>query len=640
MKRKHEIKHKINNENKHRVMVLTLVMVMVLLAPTWADTGNRNPNGHGNGKGNVTVTAAVPEAGIKAEQQEKWETAVEIYRGVLSEQPGRVDLWRRIADIEAHLKHYEKAAEALKQESQLTPHNREVFFQLSRACAQADQPVKGLAAVERAVKLDRDNIQYLKARAQLANWVGKSKVAADSYYRLIKLLPEDAEMKLNLARADSWSGKLDRSAANYKKYLSGEWRQGNLEVLTEYIKVQTWRGNYASALELVEQYKRKGGDPAVYQRRKADILCRADRPRAGLKELEPLLQRDPDDYEMNTTRTIGYHYDHRPVEASGSLETLVRLRPHSKENRDMRKFVLTPQRHALPMGTRYYSDSIDISIFSAYLDAGVQLSDRVRVKGGYTRDLLKAPVQSAFNNINGEESVLHYKQWAGAEMRLSRGIQLDGYVATEKTDQLSASFSYAVNTRFRLSDGVHLSLGRRLGYFLISPRAVSLEVKMTVNQLDFRWEPSLKHTIALHAQYSTLSDNNTLWQLIAAPRYSVARTMRLNLDVGIKGWWFGYERSPGNGYWAPRFFQSYMGTANGYLKLSGNNGVTFRAEAGLLKSSNMDRFYFGYRLDAEGIFGVYRSLMLKLRAAYLHNSTRGNTIFSAYLLTASLVMRL
>lgn len=65
-----------------------------------------------------------------------------------------------------------------------------------------NQPRKGLEVIEEAVQLEPGNIDFLKARAQLANWSGNSDVAADSYRRLAKLLPHDDLMILYLARAD------------------------------------------------------------------------------------------------------------------------------------------------------------------------------------------------------------------------------------------------------------------------------------------------------------------------------------------------------------------------------------------------------------------------------------------------------
>lgn len=191
-----------------------------------------------------------------------------------------------------------------------------------------------------------------------------------------------------------------------------------------------------------------------------------------------------------------------------------------------------------------------------------------------------------------------------------------------------------------LSDSFYFTMGRDLGYFLISPRAVSLGIRVTANQLNFHWEPGLRPVIPLHLQYETLSDGNSRWEVRLAPRYVYKRTSRLNLDLGVSARIFGYRYAPAaNGYWSPQLFQSYMGIVYGYWKLGVNSGIDFRGEAGMLKSDDMDRFRFGWSVDVQGVFGIYRDILLKLRGTYLHNSFRENRIFTAYLFSISLEMR-
>jgi tetratricopeptide (TPR) repeat protein len=585
----------------------------------------------------------IPEAGLRAEKEGRWEKAIEVYRHVLSREPKRSDLWLRIANIQALLEKKEIMLETLKQAALSNPNDKEIFVSLSQAYAELNRSKEALEAIERAVQLDPENIEYLRARAQLANWQGVPKIAANSYRRLIKLLPENDELLLELARASTWAGQLDRAAASYKKYLSLKWRPGNLDVMVEYIKVQTWRGNFAGALKLLEHYREKGGDESIYLMRRADILCRGSRPRAGLKALAPLLFFDPADYELHTSRIFALHSDHRLDEAVGSLEILNRLRPQSYENQYIHNFVWTRLRHSFPFGAQYYNDSIGISIFSAYLDGGIRLNSNLRLEGGYTRDFLKAPVGSGFNNINGEESALHFKQWGGAKLRLNRFLAFDGYLGTEKAEELPTTLTYGINAHLQLSDMFLINAGINHDYFLISPRTVSLGIRKTTNQIDLQWEPSLQYVFTLYGGYDTFTDGNTRWQVIVSPRYVSTRASRLNLDIGFKAWWFGFKQG-GNGYWAPRFFESYMGVTYGYWKLSENDGISFQGEAGVLRANNWDRYRFGYSVEAHGLFGIYRDLLLQLRAAYLYNAYRVNGdyrgVFSAYLFSASMMIRL
>lgn len=331
-------------QNRFKFRQIGIIVLLVLLVPLM--TANVEA---GTNPGQEAKALEIPEAGLRAEEEGRWEKAIEVYRHVLSREPRRADLWLRIANIQAQLEKKEIMVETLKQAAHSNPNDKEIFLSLSQVNAELNRSKEALEAIERAVQLDPENIKYLRARAQLANWQGVPKIAANSYRRLIKLLPDNDEMLLGLARSYTWAGQLDRAAAAYKKYLSIKWRPGNLDVLIELVKVHTWRGNFAAALKLLEHYREKGGDGSIYLMRRADILCRGSRPRAGLKALAPLLFFDPADYELHTSRILALHYDHRSEEALDSLEILDRLRPQSYENKYMRNFVSTRLRHSLSL---------------------------------------------------------------------------------------------------------------------------------------------------------------------------------------------------------------------------------------------------------------------------------------------------
>lgn len=587
-----------------------------------------------------TPDAAVLKAGMEAEGRQSWSEALQIYRRSLAGDPGQTPLWIRVANIEARLKNTRKVVDALIRAARLNPRNTEILAELSRAHAMNNQPREALFAMERALKEEPENVDFLKARAQLANWRGKPKIAADSYYRLIKLMPKEDKWVLGLAIAHTWDGKLDLASRLYRKYFSKAPKAEDLPAMVHYIKVQTWRGDYASAMKLVEKYLKYGGNKEVYKRRRADILCRGGRPRAGLKQLKALLMKKPGDYELQTARTIALHYDNQPVEAFKSMENLEKLRPQSLENKELRRFISTPFRHKLPASSQYYSDSIGIDIFSNNIGGEVRVHPNVLIKGGYGHNYLEAPLESAFNNIDGTKDATHTRQWAGAAVQLGSSLKIDGYAGSEKAEDLPDALTYSITTSVKLSDQFNISFNRNIQYFLISPRAASLGIRMTTNQVDLQWEPGLRSVLAMNLRYDTLSDGNSRWSTRFAPRFLYRRSARFNLDLGAGVWLFGYKRPHvSNGYWAPKFYQSYMAIANGYIKFGENSGMDFRGEAGVLKADTMDRFMFGWTIDAQGVFGIYGDLMFKLRATYLRNSFRVGQVFTAYLFSASLEMR-
>lgn len=513
----------------------------------------------------------------------------------------------------------------------------EKWFKQSQAFAVQHQPQKGLDAIQKALDLDPRNPRYLEARAKLANWSGEYEIAADSYRRLAELEPDNKRITLFLARADSWSGHLDRSVKGYKTYL--EQHPQEKEIYLELAKVQTWRGHYPAAVKILDSYQKNFGQDKVYLKSKADILARAGRGEQSLKLLEELLLQDPSNYELSVAQTIAFHYSRQPRPALDNLVKLQQLRPGTKELDDLTAFIETPYRSKIQAYGGYYSDSDDISILTGRLTGQLYLSPSASLYIAGQLDNLKANANGPFSNIDGSEDAEQKAAWIGGTFRLSPAIALDGYIGSAKAEDLSPETVYNISADLNLGDRFNIRLGRRYGYFIISPRAVSLGILRGENTLYWQWDLSLRDSLVVHAAYDTFSDGNKRWEAIFFPRRAATRTENLNLDIGFRGWWFGFDQRLGNGYWDPEFFQSYMGVVLGYWKLGPNSGVSFQAAAGILKDDTMDEFEFGYSIDTETFFGIYKDLLLKLRGSYLHNVRQATGAFDAFLVSATLAVR-
>ena len=148
----------------------------------------------------LATASAAPPAGPEAEHNKQWKKAIDIYLETIKTDPKRIDLWLRIATIEYNLKNYPKVFDAYKHAIAIQPDNSELHQGLSQTYAEANQPQAALAEINAAVKIKPDNIDYLKARAILADWAGNSKMAEDSYQRILKLNPKNAIALLGLKK--------------------------------------------------------------------------------------------------------------------------------------------------------------------------------------------------------------------------------------------------------------------------------------------------------------------------------------------------------------------------------------------------------------------------------------------------------
>ncbi|MDA3946894.1 MAG: polysaccharide deacetylase family protein [Helicobacteraceae bacterium] len=165
------------------------------------------------------VETSVPYAGLKAEMEKRWVDAANVYEDAVWNDPYRVDLYLRLADIYAVEKQYEKAADTLRRAIEVAPDRTELYVKLSSVYAVDNKPEKALAAITSAVQLEPDNRAYLMAHAKIANWTKKPKIAAVSLERILQKDPDDKEARLLLAKSQEWAKELDDAIAEYKQYL-------------------------------------------------------------------------------------------------------------------------------------------------------------------------------------------------------------------------------------------------------------------------------------------------------------------------------------------------------------------------------------------------------------------------------------
>ena len=129
----------------------------------------------------------IPGEGLEAEGNKDWHKAISIYLEALSKNPNRVDLWIRIATIEHELKDEALSINAYQHAVKLQPNNPALHKTLSEIYAESNHPGLALVAIDDAVKLRPNDINYLFARAKIANWNKKLDIALSSDERLLEL---------------------------------------------------------------------------------------------------------------------------------------------------------------------------------------------------------------------------------------------------------------------------------------------------------------------------------------------------------------------------------------------------------------------------------------------------------------------
>ena len=134
----------------------------------------------------VTVNAAaLPAIGVQAERQGRWDDAIRLYQQILTSQPGQVELWLRIADIQAMLGRSHDAALSMLWMLDAIADDAALFHRLAQAHAVNGQFRAALAASKQALALAPGNDEYLRSHAQLAAWLGDSATVRESYLKIL-----------------------------------------------------------------------------------------------------------------------------------------------------------------------------------------------------------------------------------------------------------------------------------------------------------------------------------------------------------------------------------------------------------------------------------------------------------------------
>lgn len=503
-----------------------------------------------------------------------------------------------------------------------------LYAKAAHTYSKDNQPIEALRMIERAVRLQPNNLKYLNDRAQLANWNKKTALAVDSYRRMLALSDNRPDILLNLARTQSWMGDLDESVNDYNRYLetpAGE----NGDVLLEVAQVEAWRGNYTKSLDLMEEYRGKLGNTLEYRKLKARVFAWADRPATATDILQPMLQGSPNDYDLNYTNTLVLYNGNRPREARASLDRLHEINPASKDTEALDVALGDIHGAKIGSGANFYFDSDDITVLHVPVrgSVAIQPETQLEIVGAWHR--LTASAGSGFERTDGAESAVHFDGRLGVRHRFSPWLGSRVHAGGALSDEEHKFPTYDAGLEFRPVDNLRFDLSRDYGYIVVSPRASSLGIRRGTNQLNLNWEPSLQWTIPVQSSLNDSSDDNWNWQAMIGPRRSILRTEHVNLDLGARGSWFGYQDRLTNGYYAPELYQSYMATALFYFKIDPRNGVGLNGGLGVVKDDTIENFKIGGEASAAGYFALGRGWLFQPRVGFMENMRQATGAFRA-----------
>jgi cytochrome c-type biogenesis protein CcmH/NrfG len=575
----------------------------------------------------------VPESALRAESDGQWEEAIEVYRHVLEREPGRVDLWLRVADIAARLERRTDVRAALARAIEASPGDPDLYVRLSQASAADNDSASALKAIDSALAMKPYHPEYLRAGAMLATWHGDYDIAVHRYRALQRLLPSDAGIVLNLARVSAWAGNTAGAVTAYREYL-----QANPDASDEWLELastESWRGRNRTALDVLETYRRRFGTSRAYSIVLATVLTGAGRPSRAIDVLEPLRQQEPGSYDVNVARAIALAMRRNVGDARDALQSVRRSSPDSRDTRNTERLVRASLGSSVEPTFTFYGDSDDLHVARVSPFGTLMLRSGTRLAAGYSRSWLRARPQSGLASAAGG-TIRHEHTWAGLDQTFG-SLTVSGRLGSALADEQKRA-PYAVGVQWRASDMFMVGAERSHEFVVISPRTVELGLMQRRYRAQMAWSPTLDTFVTAEGTYQELSDGNHRWEVRISPRQAIVRTGWLNVDLGLSAYHLQASQDVSNGYYDPRGYDAYEVTAFPYFKVSENVGVGLSLAAGGQRERHTP-LRFGGSAGAEVTLGIYQAWSLRLGATATHNLRQDSGAFRGYAGSAAVVRR-
>ncbi|HSN00805.1 MAG TPA: tetratricopeptide repeat protein [Rudaea sp.] len=559
--------------------------------------------------------AQAPTTAIAAEGRGDWAAAAKIYRDALRAQPDDAALWRRLSEVEARQKHVEAAAQALDKAAALAPRDAEAQAEDSHAWSVAAQPRKALAAIQRALALAPDNVDYLLAQSQLANWTGDYALAEKSLARMHALAPQRTDVLAAVARSAAWRGDLSGAIGVMRQYL--EKYPQDKDAWIDLARFHAWRGDYPGAAESLADYRKRFGEDEGERALLARVDAWAGWRHEALQLNTPLLAAKPDDYERNYTQAIALYQGKVPRQALPYVAQVQALKPDTKETADL---VRTADQHVssyvdVPLWRSWDSQDITIRHLQAGLDWWLADTTTVMLDAGWNR--YGAPLDSPFASAGGADHVNESRLRVGLRHALDEDYALEGWIGDSHMDQGGGSTGIgSLALLAQPGDAWRWCAQLERDRVGISPLAASLGIDRNGGLVEGWWTPDLRWTLDAYARHDEYSDSNQRDEVAFALRRATVRNGWLNLDLGVSGQWFGFDRDPHDGYYAPSSYRRFALTGGAYFHISDDVGLGVQAALGVQRDETLRDWKSANDLSADLAIGIFRDWKLHLGAGY------------------------
>lgn len=138
------------------------------------------------------------DAGDLLYKQKKYEKAIDYYTDAIEKGSAKKEIYYQIAKAYQHIDKYVKAREFLKKSINIDPYYAKAFHKLGLNYLESNLPKNATSPLERAVKLNNGNYEYLNSLAAAYFLNEKQEQALDCYYKMLEINEEDKRIYLNI----------------------------------------------------------------------------------------------------------------------------------------------------------------------------------------------------------------------------------------------------------------------------------------------------------------------------------------------------------------------------------------------------------------------------------------------------------
>ncbi len=148
-----------------------------------------------------TSEDTVPKKGLEAEARQDWDTALLIYKNSLAQSPNQPELWKRIADINIHLKRYTEAKNALAQMQNIKQTTQTASIDQALAAEESQDWDTALQIYKNNLAKNPNQPELLKRMADINSHLERHPDVVAALLDAIQQQPKNAALYADLAKA-------------------------------------------------------------------------------------------------------------------------------------------------------------------------------------------------------------------------------------------------------------------------------------------------------------------------------------------------------------------------------------------------------------------------------------------------------